>query len=49
VSPDLKAILLTGDTSAAIKEMRSDPNLRILSKPVNAEELLRLLRALLTS
>jgi len=49
VSQDLKAILLTGDTSAAIKEMRSDPNLRILSKPVDAEELLRLLRALLTS
>ncbi|HYL00978.1 MAG TPA: ATP-binding protein [Steroidobacteraceae bacterium] len=47
VRPDLKAVLLTGDTSAVIKEMHADPNLRILSKPVNAEELLRLLQALL--
>jgi PAS domain S-box-containing protein len=47
VGADLKIILLTGDTSAVIKEMRSDPNLRILSKPVDAEELLRLLSALL--
>lgn len=45
---DLKIILLTGDTSAVIKEMRADPNLRIMSKPVDAEELLRLLSALLT-
>jgi PAS domain S-box-containing protein len=45
--PGLKAILLTGDTSAVVKEMRADPNLRILSKPVDAEELLRLLQALL--
>ena len=48
VGPDLKIILLTGDTSAVIKGMRSDPNLRILSKPVDAEELLRLMNALLT-
>ncbi len=47
VGADLKIILLTGDTSAVIKEMRSDPNLRIMSKPVDAEELLRLLSALL--
>lgn len=46
VRPALKSVLLTGDTSA-IKEMRADPNLRILSKPVDAEELLRLLQALL--
>ena len=46
VRPDLGAILLTGDTSAAIREMRSDPRLRILSKPVDAEELLRLLQEL---
>ncbi len=48
VGADLRIILLTGDTSAVIKEMRSDPNLRIMSKPVDAEELLRLLSALLT-
>jgi len=47
VGPDLKAILLTGDTSVAIKETCSDPNLRILSKPVDAEELLKLLQTLL--
>ena len=47
VRPHLKAILLTGDTSALIKEMRADSDLRILSKPVDAEELLRLVAALL--
>jgi two-component system, sensor histidine kinase len=47
VRPDLKAILLTGDTSIVIKGMRSDPNLRVLSKPVDAEELLKLLQTLL--
>jgi two-component system, sensor histidine kinase len=47
VRPDLKSVLLTGDTSV-IKEMRADPNLKILSKPVDAEELLRLLQALLS-
>ena len=45
--PALKAILLTGDTS--IKEIHADPSLRILSKPVDADELLRLLQALLGS
>lgn len=46
--PGLKSILLTGDTSAVIKEMRrADPHLRILSKPVDAEELLGQLRSLL--
>lgn len=45
--PDLKALLLTGDTS--IKETHADPNLRILSKPVDADELLRLLQAFLGS
>lgn len=49
VRPGLKAILLTGDTSTEIKEMRTDPNLKVLSKPVDAEELLRLLQALLGS
>jgi CheY-like chemotaxis protein len=46
VRSDLQAILLTGDT-AVIKQVRSDPNLRILGKPVEAEELLRLLHGLL--
>ncbi|HYM43261.1 MAG TPA: PAS domain S-box protein [Steroidobacteraceae bacterium] len=41
----LKAILLTGDTSAVIRQQRPDPGVCILSKPVDAEELLALLRA----
>jgi PAS domain S-box-containing protein len=44
---ELKAVLITGDTSAVIKEMAGDPHLRVTSKPVNAEELLELLRKLL--
>jgi two-component system, sensor histidine kinase len=43
----LKAVPVTGDTSALIKQMQGDPHLRIASKPVNAEELLALLRAFL--
>lgn len=43
----LKAVLITGDTSSAIKELSADPDLRVASKPVNADELLALLRALL--
>jgi len=46
---DLKAVLITGDTSAAIRELSGDPHLRITSKPVDAEELLTLLRELLAS
>jgi two-component system, sensor histidine kinase len=43
----LKAVLITGDTSSAVKELPQDPWLRIVSKPVNADKLLSLLRALL--
>lgn len=42
----LKAVLMTGDTSSAMKEMPRDPYLRIASKPVDADELLAMLRAL---
>ncbi len=45
----LKAVLITGDTSSAIKELPLDPHLRITNKPIAAEELLTLLRALLAS
>ena len=45
----LKAILMTGDTSAAIKDLPRDPGMRVASKPVNADELLMLLRALLAT
>jgi len=43
----LKAILVTGDTSSAVRELKCDANLRITSKPINSEELLELVRELL--
>ncbi len=46
---ELKAVLTTGDTSSAIKNLPRDPYLRITSKPIKAEELLALLRALLAA
>jgi len=45
----LKAVLTTGDTSSAVKQLPRDPYLRITSKPIKAEELLTLLRALLAA
>jgi PAS domain S-box-containing protein len=45
----LKAVLATGDTSSAIQDLPRDPLLRIASKPIKAEELLTLLRALLAA
>jgi two-component system, sensor histidine kinase len=40
----LKAVLVTGDTSSAVKELPSDPYLRVASKPIRADALLTLLR-----
>jgi two-component system, sensor histidine kinase len=40
----LKTVLITGDTSSAVKELPSDPYLRVASKPIKADELLTLLR-----
>ncbi len=45
----LKAVLMTGDTSSAIKELPRDPLVRVVSKPVNADDLLAMLRALMES
>jgi PAS domain S-box-containing protein len=45
----LKAILVTGDTSTAVRELPRDPFMKIASKPVRADELLTLMRALLTA
>jgi CheY-like chemotaxis protein len=42
----LKAVLITGDTSAAVQDLRSDSALRIASKPIKADELLHLLKSL---
>lgn len=46
LTPQLKAVLITGDTSSAVKDLALDPNLRIVSKPVQAEEFLGLVRDL---
>jgi hypothetical protein len=40
-------VLITGDTSAAVKELQRDERLRLASKPIHAEELLGLLESLL--
>jgi two-component system, sensor histidine kinase len=40
----LKTVLITGDTSSAVKDLPSDPYLRVASKPIKADELLTLLR-----
>ena len=45
--PAVKAILVTGDTSAAIRDMQGDEHLRIASKPINSDELLAQVRTLL--
>jgi two-component system, sensor histidine kinase len=45
----LRAVLMTGDTSSAVNELPRDPDLRIASKPIDAEQLLTLLRALLAA
>jgi CheY-like chemotaxis protein len=43
----LKAVLVTGDTSPTIKGLHLDERLRMISKPVQAEQLLELLAQLL--
>ena len=43
----LKTVLVTGDTSSAVKNIESDPGVRITSKPINAEALLKVLSDLL--
>jgi two-component system, sensor histidine kinase len=43
----IKAVLITGDTSTAVRELSLDTRLRLARKPIKAEELLQLIRALL--
>jgi len=43
------AVLMTGDTSSAIREQSFDASVKVASKPLKAEELLSLVRALLSS
>lgn len=42
----LPVILVTGDTSSAMRKLQHDSELRLLSKPINADELLAALREL---
>jgi two-component system CheB/CheR fusion protein len=42
-----RAILVTGDTTPAVRDLQRDARLRITSKPINADELLGLIQALL--
>jgi two-component system, sensor histidine kinase len=43
----LKCILMSGDTSTAVKGLQADEGLRLVSKPLRAERLLALIRELL--
>ena len=45
--PDFKAVLITGDTSAAARRVDDGENLHFLSKPVDPDQLLKLLKELL--
>lgn len=47
--PTLKAILVSGDTSPAIKGLVPDPRMRLAAKPVQAEQLLALMAELMDS
>lgn len=45
----LRAVLITGDTSTAVKDLPRDDFMRVASKPIQADELLSLMQALLAS
>jgi len=47
LGPGVKAVLVTGDTSSAVRDMQGDARLRITSKPINSDELLAMVRDLL--
>ena len=49
VGRNIGAIIMTGDTSAVIRGLALDARMRIASKPVHADEMLRLLQELLAS
>jgi PAS domain S-box-containing protein len=46
LGPGLNALLVTGDTSSAMHAMQEDAHLHTASKPINADELLGLVREL---
>jgi two-component system, sensor histidine kinase len=47
LAADLKAILITGDTSSAAHAIQHNDRVRMTSKPINADEFIGLLRELL--
>jgi two-component system CheB/CheR fusion protein len=47
LAADLKAILITGDTSAAAHAIQHNDRVRMTSKPINADEFTSLLRELI--
>ena len=49
VGEDLKAILVTGDTSSMIRDLKPDPRTLLASKPINADELVSLIQKLLAA
>jgi two-component system CheB/CheR fusion protein len=44
----VRAVLITGDTSSAVHELTLDSHVRIASKPIRAEELIDMLKAVLS-
>jgi len=46
---DVGTVLITGDTSSAVRALQHDERLRITSKPIDADELLSVLRELLAA
>jgi two-component system, sensor histidine kinase len=43
----VRAVLITGDTSTAVHELKIDSHIRIASKPIKADELIDMLKGLL--
>jgi PAS domain S-box-containing protein len=49
LGPDLRCILVTGDTSSAVQGLQHDERLRFTSKPIKADEFLSVVRELLSA
>lgn len=47
VGRDLPAVVITGDTSSTVRELRKDDRVQLVSKPIDADRLLALLQSLL--
>ncbi len=49
LGPGVKAVLMTGDAAHVLRDVAGDPRVRIAGKPVNAAELLQMMRLLLAN